>query len=188
MIQRSMLVIGLVTTGGYFVFRLAGSRTIAHAMIFIPLFAGSLVVLVRARQYDHYPKKAKWPAFVIGCLFVAVGILLGYECLPTRVNVSAQSVTFSGRYGLTIPVSEIVRAELVTALPRGLARTNGLAIGDIRKGYFALEGMGRCRLFLHTGHGPYLVLAYSNGQQLIYGAKKKETTERIYHQIRAVLR
>ncbi len=185
MLQRSFFVAGLATIGGYFIFRFAGLATLADIMLFLPIFVSSAVAVIRAPHYDHFPRKRRpfWTWFIASLLVVGCILLLFYASRPTRVDISATGVSFSGEYGIELTVTEIARVELLESIPAGSSRVGGLALGNIRKGYFVMGSWGRCLLLLESAHGPYIVITQSDGKRIIYNSRDTSATRNTYDRL-----
>ena len=89
-------------------------------------------------------------------------------------------------YGQDYPLAEVTAVSLEPRLPRVLARTNGFAGGGILRGWFAVEGLGRGKLFVDTGNGPFVLVRLRSGF-VIFNVRDPETTRALYEQLEAAL-
>lgn len=46
-------------------------------------------------------------------------------------------------------------------------KVNGAGLGEFKKGDFEVEGIGTCRLFLHSEDGPFIYIIVSNKYNII---------------------
>jgi hypothetical protein len=61
-------------------------------------------------------------------------------------------------------------------------KTNGAWLDESKKGYFELEGMGKCLLFSLSDEGPFVYLNV-NGQYIIINYAEKSKTEQLYNDL-----
>ena len=89
-------------------------------------------------------------------------------------------------YGQDYPLSEVTGVSLEQRLPRVLARTNGFAGGGILRGWFAVEGLGKGKLFVDAGNGPFVLVRLRSGF-VIFNVRDPQTTRALYEQLEAAL-
>ena len=142
-----------------------GQPILSLALIAIFVFALIFIVLTAQRFHSdsRRQKGTLHPGLRIALLLIIsisifVGGLLIYGARPTTVTVDATTVTIGGMYGLEIPLTEIVSVSLERELPPIRRKINGFDLGNILKGDFALQGLGRGRLFLYAERPPYIHL------------------------------
>ena len=182
---KGFLLIGVATLVLYFTLKLFGvSGEIAFPIgLFAPVFLGMIVLPLLSQKYDKNPRRkfVKYlPSGVLALIGVVVAIMVPLDARPTKAVVGEDAVEFTGSYGLTVPLAEIACCELWDDLPRIEARTNGLGLGPICKGYFRLEGLGACRLFIKHGEVPYLYMETIKGEKIIFNSPEKGVAERLY--------
>jgi len=111
-------------------------------------------------------------ALIAGLLIVVasavfVFVLMNGSRQETEVLISGSQVEFTGQYGITYEISEISEIKIEETIPTILRRTNGASVGDIKKGSFELEGLGKCRLFIHSPDGPYVYIRIGSSYTII---------------------
>ncbi len=185
---KGFLLIGALMIVLYALFRwLLDMPAVAHGVWIAPMLLITPVLLVMARKYDKNPrgKVAKyWPAWIVGVLTVGITIMIVWGVQPTNAIVEDDTVHFTGQYGVTVLLDDIARCELHDEIPRIEAKTNGLGIGRICKGFFRLEGMGKCRLLIKRGNTPYLYIETKKGEKIIFNSPNPALTEDIFEVIK----
>lgn len=156
-------------------------------MAFVPIAAIFFILpvsIVSAQKYDHNPKKkGANTALVMAVLCVAILAYLFVSVSPAKVEVTEQKVSISGISKTEIPISDIKNVKIAASIPRIKMRTNGFALGNVRKGMFNLDSLGKTRLYLHTTSGPYLIIEDYNGLNTIFSYRDSSQVKTIYDQI-----
>jgi hypothetical protein len=115
-------------------------------------------------------------ALVVGGL----AILLPIQARPPVVTVTPEGITVDNLfYGQTYLASEIRKVELVPRLPAIRMRTNGYAAGGTLRGWFALDELGRGKLFVEIRHPPFILISLKEGFVAV-GFADREETERLF--------
>lgn len=158
---------------GSSVFSLLKLPDLAVVALMAPLFVGMFILTVLAQKYDHNKQskfKRRLPVIIAGVIILIVSISLFYNSRPTNVIVSGNRIEFTGAYGLTIPMTQIEKAELLDNIPKVKIRTNGLGLGGILKGHFILDKLGKCHLLVRLPNPPYLYLQLKNGEKIVFNS------------------
>lgn len=186
LMKRGFLIIGVVTAVGGLICRALSWNMMVVLMLIIPLLAGAFVLIILGQKYDHNPRSrfARWaPAGFIALVSLFVGVMFISDSAPTQVVVGTDSVEFTGAYGVTIPFAEIEQVDLLDTIPKIEMRTNGLALGEVRKGSFRLAEWGKCRLLLESAVPPYLLIRLKTGERIVYNAADPAYTRRLAKQL-----
>jgi len=183
-IRNGLAITGLAIIGSYFIFKWSGFTTVANLMVVIVSLAGVTVIALRAQRFDHNKSKSKLHYLVLGAATIFVASLLTYGFIPTRVIFDSNSVRFSGMYGFTVNSNEIASVELVNAIPKVKLRTNGFSVGNVSKGTFIVDSIGKCQLLLNSGSKPFIVLTKTNGEVCIINLKNSSQTHVAYQNIK----
>jgi hypothetical protein len=117
---------------------------------------------------------------------IAFATAMKYLLDPTDFHGSPDQLQFIGAYGAELQMKDIESVELLEELPEIKGKTNGLALGSYKKGYFVLEGFGSTHLLIHSEKGPFLKIVPVEGEVLVFNYSKKERTELIYTAIQAL--
>jgi len=187
--RNVFIVIGLVIIAGNFLLRLMGFPMIASSLIFIVLCVGIPLAIVKAQKFDHNQRgsKSKMTYFVLGFVVLFVAGLLYYGTTPAKIEINGESIHISGMYGIELTGIDIHEITMREKLPSIIIRTNGFSFGSSNKGNFKLEEYGKCKLFLQSESGPYLVIIKKNGEKIILNRKNKTETERVFESIKTLI-
>jgi len=187
--RNVFIVIGLVIIAGNFLSRLFGFPMIASSLNFIIPFVGIPFAIVKAQKFDHNKQgsKAKMVYVVVGFVVLFVTGLLYYGTTPAKIEINGESIHISGMYGIELKGSDIQEITMREKLPSIIIRTNGFSFGSSNKGNFRLEEIGKCKLFLQSESGPYLVMIKKNGEKIILNRKNKIETEQVFENIKTMI-
>lgn len=121
--------------------------------------------------------------FTIAIVIITFGIV-GYGMIPGKVSLMEDTLTFSGRYGIKLKLSEIASVSLIDRLPPIKSRTNGLSALGVKKGFFNLEGYGKSRLLVNSSQPPFLLIMTNNQETIILNLKDPKDTKSAFEQIK----
>lgn len=116
-------------------------------------------------------------AMIIPAIFI---IMTNRE---TRVSTNNQALTIKGMYGMTIPYSEITGVDTVRSLPKIEMRSNGYAFGKTKIGNFRLADTRKVKMFIKTGHEPYIQIESQNRVPVYINFKNRERTVELYSEL-----
>lgn len=123
-------------------------------------------------------------------LIAAAAVFLVYLFSSTNEETTAvfgeDSVEFTGMYGKTYAYADIKGVSLDESIPAVGRKTDGAGLGDVKKGDWEVEGMGKCRLYVMSG-GPYVVMDTSGGYVII-SFKDPEKTKALYESLNEKLK
>ncbi|MGY6559422.1 MAG: DUF3784 domain-containing protein [Nitritalea sp.] len=186
--RNTFLAMGFLVVMGHMLLKAVNQPTLSDYFAPLVIVAGAIVMVVKGRQFDHNPEKFVNSKFkVLFTALVLMGALISviYGILPSQHEIKQESVTFSGAYGTELKFSEIDSIALTDRIPKILSRTNGLGVGQIKKGAFRIEAIGKAHLLVHASSGPYLVITTKSGETMIVNYKNKTKTDQIYREIQA---
>lgn len=185
--KKGLIIIGLVIMICSSFFSLLKLPELEATALPVPLLIGMFVLTVLAQKYDHNKQsrfKKRLPVIIVGVIILIVSFSLYYNTRPTNVIVSDNSIEFTGAYGLTIPMAQIEKAELLDNIPEIKMRTNGLGLGGILKGHFILDELGKCRLLLRLPNSPFLYLQLKNGEKIMFNSPDSLYTKDVYNALK----
>jgi hypothetical protein len=107
--------------------------------------------------------------------------------MTTKTQINGNMIRFTGMYGKEMHVSEIAEVELMDTIPRIVIRTNGFSLGPVHKGNYRLEEFGKCRLYINSVKGKYLIITDIEGFRTILRYKNDQESLRIYERISDLL-
>lgn len=113
---------------------------------------------------------------LVGALIFVIGLIMnGFKENP--IIFDSQKIEFKGNYGETLQIDHIKSIGIKNELPKITLKTNGFALGDIRKGYFKTENGEIVKLILNSAQKPYILFTKSDGKKIYYSAKEKSNKE-----------
>lgn len=187
--RNGLIVIGLVVIIGYYALTSLGQHALLDYFIPSVIVIGVVFLFFKTKKFDQNEGglvKSKLKN-VIGIGVIAlVAVMIGYGLIPTKYEINNDRVKFTGQYGTEIKVSDIDSVTIIDKMPSIKARTNGLDLGPIRKGFFSIEDQGKCRLFLHSFHGPCVKISTKDQETIFVNFKNREKTELVYLAIKSV--
>ncbi|MBA3986584.1 MAG: DUF3784 domain-containing protein [Flavobacteriales bacterium] len=189
-LRNGFIAMGLIIIFGYYLFRWIGFIMIANSIIPVVILLGVAFTVINARRFDHNKikyGKIKLANFIGVGVFIFVAGLIAYAFFPTQVQYDSDTVKFTGMYGTEIIVAEIENIQSTGKRPGIKARTNGFSLGRVQKGFFSIDGLGRCRLLFNSRNPPYLIISQTNGDITIINFKDKTETETAYNRIKTLL-
>lgn len=126
---------------------------------------------------------------IIASLSIGGLILLGFTVFILYMNKNADyghkvilgdsSFEVTGLHGGIYEYNSISSVELKDTLPMVLDRSNGAAIGEVKKGTFKLEDIGLSMLYLLSEEGPFLYVKV-NDFNVIINFEDSAETEALY--------
>jgi hypothetical protein len=187
-VRNGFIIIGLTIIIGYYFFKWIGFDGIANNMILISILVGVTIIVVKGQKFDH--NKHKHPLliyFILGITITFVSGLLIYGSVPTKTIVINDKILFTGMYGFEMRNTDISGVELSDKIPPITLRTNGFSFGGSKKGTFRLNEFGKCKLFLQSDKGPFLIISDKNGEKTIINDKNSKVTEENFGRIKALI-
>jgi hypothetical protein len=114
----------------------------------------------------------------VGMIVLAVTLLfvlglLGYGFRENALTIETDSIQISGNYGEALSPSDIHSIELVGQLPDITFKTNGFALGSVKKGYFKTREGEIVKLILNSDHMPAILITKTDGKKVYYSAKNQ---------------
>lgn len=156
-------------------------------LVVYPILAYTCLVVASSKYSKGL--SAKWNKvgilIMIGTLLFAIGFF-GYVFKENKLIFDAQSIEIKRIYGETLSQNQIESIELVNQLPNITWKTNGFALGSIKKGYFKTEKGEIIKLILNSENKPYILFVKSDGKKIYYSAKKAPN-EMIFNQMKQTL-
>ena len=150
--------------------------------IFGPVFSGIFASLYPILAYiyfiwdsqGHSIGKNQNRKFAIIVLMATVLFVIGIFALglqEDRLILKSSAIHLEGTYGLTLNESDIASVSLVERLPQIKYKSNGFAIGGIRKGFFVTREREKVRLIINEKEAPFLLLETKTGEKIYYAGK-----------------
>ncbi len=144
-------------------------------------------------KIDSSSAKGKQHKVSIKPLILGLIILLGVAIFlfilidgtkkETEIIIQGNQIVFKGQYGVTVVLEEISDIQLKNDIPAIGIKVNGAGLGEIMKGEYKVEGLGTCRLFVHSEKGPYIYIMV-DGKYTIINFKDSAKTMAIYEELK----
>jgi hypothetical protein len=123
-------------------------------------------------------------AIILIGAFIFVYFLTASTKKEAEVVISSSGFEVKGMYGKTFSFKDVASIELKDSLPAVGNKTNGSGIGQNKKGYFDVAGMGNCLLYVNSDTGPFIYIKAGN-TQIIMNYKDGEKTRQVCKDILA---
>lgn len=120
-------------------------------------------------------------AFIIFIVYMNKNVNYRHE-----VILGENSFEVTGLHGGVYEYSAAKSVELLDTIPEVVERTNGAAIGEVKKGTFKLADYGLTRLYLLSNEGPYLQVRINDFYVLINYEEATET-KALYEELKTKL-
>lgn len=127
--------------------------------------------------------KRKSRIYGIFVFVLIAGLIILPLCRGTSVSYTNETLRISGMYGTEIPSSEIRRVSLEQTLPEITWRTNGLSVGDVKKGYFRTGDDRKVKLFLASDKAPFLHVQTIWNEDIYINSSRPEEMRELYLQM-----
>lgn len=100
----------------------------------------------------------------------------------TEVIIQGNQIVFEGQFGVTDNLEEITDIQLKNELPAIGMKVNGAGLGEIKKGEYKVEGLGTCRLFVHSEKSPFIYMVV-DGKYTIINFEDSAKTMAVYEEL-----
>ena len=161
----SVLVIGL----GLYV--LADESVLILFMTIYPILAYLIFIIIGFR-FDQNPSDLKKYAgvlvLVISLILVIYMMMQGMK--ENELIILEDKISMEGMYGEQIAFKEIDEIKLVDRLPEITKKTNGFAVGAVRKGHFKTEGGEKVKLMLNGDQVPLIYIRKKDATVLYFSS------------------
>jgi hypothetical protein len=122
---------------------------------------------------------------LLGVLMLVLGLfVMGFK--EDKLIFNGEKIEFQGSYGEELAQSKVRTIELVNELPNIILKTDGFAVGSIKKGYFKTNEGEIIKLILNTDAKPYILLTMENGKKIYFSSKEK-SNKQIYNELKKTL-
>lgn len=196
-IGNYMLLLGLLLAiGGVLLY--AGYKTLGIILIVFPQFILTPYVLIRSQKYDKnlveadgsMKKSAKvMYRIIVGVIAFVFIITLGmilYGAKEPNITVTNEKIKIGGMYASVVYMEDIEDTLLLNTIPEVLKKNDGFDFGNILKGQFTLENIGKGKVYINNGKSPYLYLRLKNGYVII-NFRNNEKTQELYNEINSLI-
>lgn len=113
---------------------------------------------------------------------VIFGVIL-YNNGENNYEIKSDSFIIHGWHGITIPKDKIAGIDTISNLPSMLTKISGYDDFWTKRGTYNLGDQGEVRLFIKTGHSPYLRIWVKNGVPVYLNFRDREKTIKVYREL-----
>ncbi len=146
----------------------------------VPLILAFVIMLIYTVKYIRLGALKG----VAGTIAIGVGVLAVVSIIPLlffgnkepEITFTNQQMQISGIYGNDYNLSDIESVTLINERPVTTFKTNGFAMGGIKKGHFNVQNDGNCLLFV-SGTGKCIRLKTKSDVIYINFADETKTEE-----------
>ena len=183
----SLVGMGAIPLLVYYICLGLGHADWASYCLFLPILYIPYLIF-RANRFDHNPprKSTRYVAIISAVILVVIGTLIFYSTIPTTLKVNEDKLVFTGMYGITKTLEDIVGVRLSDTLPDITLRLNGVSLGGINKGWFKMRAGGTCLLFLSSHSKPYIIFTEKSGKEIIFNSKTEELTMEAFRELQSL--
>lgn len=186
--RNCFCVMGVLLFAGYFILEALGKEAWIGALVLTVTIGGVIVLFAltwRFQQQIMKQSKSSKISLIIGGVITLFALILVFSSGKTvEISVVNNKLEISGSYSESIPLESITEVTLIEQLPRITMKSNGYAMGNSQQGHFNTSEMGSVKLFLHTGHPPYLLIKSTTTKPIILDRDTREELEELQRQIR----
>lgn len=176
LIKNSLIIAGLTTIVGCTVFGFLNWFFLFYIFLIAPSFAAPIFFGIKT--------KSSTITVVFLSVILVLIIAFGYYSLQEpMITTDNDKATISGLYGETLLLNDIKQIDLTDSIPRIGIRTNGFSLGEVKKGYFRLEGVNNVKLFLSSDQPPFIIIKTTD-RILILNHKEPSSTKADYENIK----
>ena len=119
-------------------------------------------------------------------ILIGVFVFLFFLSMKTTKEadmvITRETFEIKAMYGSTFKFSDVTSIELKDNMPAVGKKVDGSGLGESKKGYFEVDGMGKCLLFIHADKGPFLYINVSN-THIIMNYKDGIKTKQVYQDL-----
>ena len=183
-LKKSLIITGIVTMLGCVICTVFKWNTMAVSFLILPTMIMVLVVISKEKQSNNnIIVKFVFVFFLLLTILTPFFFILSSK--ESSILFESENIKITGLYGERIPFNYITGVTLINNIPSIQLRTNGFALGAVRKGYFLMEGMGTVKLFLSSTSPPYIKIQTVDNRSIIINFKDADKTTDIYNKINA---
>lgn len=201
--KKNVDVVGLANLIGYYCYFLAALFVVAWLFgqleyhtpmlaVFIIMGISAIFLIIRAQKYDHNKKlgnkdstslqAAKKGISITVIILIAVGGFIFYGMQPPTINATENYIQIKGMYSEKVYYQDITDITISETMPKVIRKSNGLNAGNVLKGSFQLQELGKTKLNLNKAKPPYIFIEHNDGL-LIINAYDTERTKELFQSL-----
>lgn len=184
---------GIIILGGVLIF--TGYKAIGITLVIVLPFIIIPYIMIKSQKYDKNAfgpdgRMKKGTKHTIGYFIGFMGIILVlivslnlYGAKEPDITVNNECIQIDGMYASKVGKEDIYEVVLLDSIPIVQRKDNGFDFGNILRGNFTLENIGKGKLYINNGKPPYVYLKLRNGYVII-NYKNSDKTQELYNEIR----
>lgn len=170
------------------------NQMLAAGIVFFLIVPVAIYTVIKAQTYDGNTRNPDGTTktgtkvlvgVVVGFLVLimaGVGTLLYFSNIPAEYFIQEGTLKISGLYGEEIKITDIVSITIKEEIPEIQFKSNGSALGSVKKGYFKLKDIGQAKLFVDSRKPPFIFVNVKSGLRIL-GTKEPAETEKLYEKL-----
>jgi heme/copper-type cytochrome/quinol oxidase subunit 4 len=180
-VRNIMIAIAIALVGGEWLSKWFDSNFYSILSILGVCILLLYLLYVQGKISSRMKRKSR--IYGIFVFVLIAGLIILPLCRGTSVSYTNETLRISGMYGTEIPSSEIRRVSLEQTLPEITWRTNGLSVGDVKKGYFRTGDDRKVKLFLASDKAPFLHVQTIWNEDIYINSSRPEEIRKLYLQM-----
>ena len=133
--------------------------------------------------------KVQWKmifgAIILVITLAFVGFAIQGSLAKPPYSFTSNDFIISGQYGVTIHLLGATVTHELNQVPTAETKTNGAAIGKIKKGYFKISGSEVYFNIMDENASNYILITDKNGSKYYINSASSEETTNLYNKIAA---
>lgn len=150
-------------------------------MLVFPIISYGIVKYSQI-QYGRLTKENILALVLLIVTFLGFTSILFWAWKQPVVTMSPDYIKISGVYGVEIPLKKVKTISLRNSLPEILNKMSGLELGDVLKGNYQLNQLGKARLSLYLNREEYIYISTDKNYYII-NCKDDQKTKELYQSI-----
>jgi hypothetical protein len=119
---------------------------------------------------------------LVGTFILIIGLFtMGFR--ENKILITVDRIELQGIYGETFKPASIKSVALVDQLPNISSKTNGFALGPIKKGLFRTKDGENVKLILNSLNAPFLLITKNDNSKIYFSAKESPNIE-LYNELK----
>lgn len=159
---------------------------IGFTLIFFSL-PGYTFFILRSQYFFPKDKRALYKVSAMIMIIISLGVFVLTIVMQLNPNIEVfdDQLRISGVYGEQINLSDIEDINLLENYPPIKIKVNGIAMTNIKKGWFRLKDGRKVKLFINDSSGPYVYIKTIDERIIIIGIKDYDDSI-LYQQLRFI--
>jgi hypothetical protein len=152
-------------------------------LIFFPLLAYGYLIW-KGKKYSSVKAEidSKIGILMLILSIIFVGIIIIPDFKNNDISFNGHVLEIKARYGENIFINQIEAFRQVNQLPELTLRTNGISMGNIKKGLFKTAEGEKVKLIINDLQKPFFEIVRKDGSRIYFNSKQHDIAD-IYKRI-----